>query len=411
MTINNTTLLGLALPVTGTEGGTWGDTVNTSITSLLDSAIAGTTTLSTDASVTLSSTVLAANEARQAILLCTGARTGITTITAPARSKTYTVINATTGGFSVVIRGGGSPPTTGVTIVAGESAVIAWNGLDFVKVSSNSSLGALTVTSLTDTGLTSTRVTYAGASGLLQDSANMTFNGTVLTSSFAGPVAATTLSASSTVSGTGFSTYLASPPAIGGTAAAAGAFTTLSASSTVSGTGFSTYLASPPAIGGTTAAGGAFTTLSASSTVGGTGFSTYLASPPAIGGTAAAAGAFTTLSASNTIRGTSTTITGSAGGAITPTSDTTNQYTITALGAAAIFAVPSGTPVDGQKLILRIKDNGTAWGLTWTTTAGGYRVVGTVLPTTTTISKVLYVGCVYNSQDTFWDVVAVIAQA
>ncbi len=43
------------------------------------------------------------------------------------------------------------------------------------------------------------------------------------------PVAATTLSASSTVSGTGFSTYLASPPAIGGTAAAAGTFTTVSA--------------------------------------------------------------------------------------------------------------------------------------------------------------------------------------
>lgn len=40
-------------------------------------------------------------------------------------------------------------------------------------------------------------------------------------------VAATTLSASSTVSGTGFSTYLASPPAIGGTTPAAGSFTTL----------------------------------------------------------------------------------------------------------------------------------------------------------------------------------------
>ena len=54
---------------------------------------------------------------------------------------------------------------------------------------------------------------------------------------------------------------------IGSTTPAAGAFTTLSASSTVSGTGFSTYLASPPAIGGTAAAAGAFTTLSASSTV------------------------------------------------------------------------------------------------------------------------------------------------
>jgi hypothetical protein len=87
---------------------------------------------------------------------------------------------------------------------------------------------------------------------------------------------------------------------IGATTKSSGAFTTLSANSTVSGTGFSTYLASPPAIGGTAAAAGSFTTLSASSTVSGTGFSTYLASPPAIGGSAAAAGSFTTLSASST---------------------------------------------------------------------------------------------------------------
>ena len=90
---------------------------------------------------------------------------------------------------------------------------------------------------------------------------------------------------------------------IGATTAGAGAFTTLSASSTISGTGFSTYLASPPAIGGTAAAAGAFTTLSASSTVSGTGFSTYLASPPAIGGTAAAAGSFTNLTYTGTLTG------------------------------------------------------------------------------------------------------------
>ena len=51
---------------------------------------------------------------------------------------------------------------------------------------------------------------------------------------------------------------------VGATTPNTGAFTTLSASSTVSGTGFSTYLASPPAIGGSTAAAGAFTSLSAS---------------------------------------------------------------------------------------------------------------------------------------------------
>ena len=54
---------------------------------------------------------------------------------------------------------------------------------------------------------------------------------------------------------------------VGSTTAAAGAFTTLSASSTVSGTGFSTYLASPPAIGGTAAAAVSATTLTTSSTV------------------------------------------------------------------------------------------------------------------------------------------------
>jgi fibronectin-binding autotransporter adhesin len=55
----------------------------------------------------------------------------------------------------------------------------------------------------------------------------------------------------------------ASPTPIGSSAPSTGAFTTLSASSTVSGTGFSSYLASPPAIGGTIAAAGHFTTLSA----------------------------------------------------------------------------------------------------------------------------------------------------
>jgi hypothetical protein len=57
---------------------------------------------------------------------------------------------------------------------------------------------------------------------------------------------------------------------VGSTTASSGAFTTLSASSTVSGTGFSTYLASPPAIGGTAPAAGSFTTLSATGTL--TGF-------------------------------------------------------------------------------------------------------------------------------------------
>lgn len=132
MTTSYTSLLGLALPVTGELAGTWGDTVNNSITSLLDSAVAGTTTLSTDADVTLTTTTGAANQARAAVLLCTGARAALRNITAPAQSKVYVVINSTTGGYGVKIRGVG--PTTGVTVANGKTAVVAWNGSDFVEV-------------------------------------------------------------------------------------------------------------------------------------------------------------------------------------------------------------------------------------------------------------------------------------
>lgn len=100
-----------------------------------------------------------------------------------------------------------------------------------------------------------------------------------------------------------------------------------------------------------------------------------------------------------------------SGTPITPTADASDQYNVTALATAATIAAPSGTPTDGQKLVLRIKDNGTARALTWTTTSGAYRAVGVTLPTTTVISKAVYIGCIYNAQDTFWDVVAVAQQA
>jgi hypothetical protein len=115
------------------------------------------------------------------------------------------------------------------------------------------------------------------------------------------------------------------------------------------------------------------------------------------------------LDVAGTIRSTSVTI--ASASTITPTSDTTNQYTVTALAVPATIAIPSGTPIDGQKLTIRIKDNGTARALTWTTTSGGYRVIGTTLPTTTVATKTIYVGCIYNSFDSFWDVVAVATQA
>jgi hypothetical protein len=136
----STPLLGLSLPADGTTN--WGTLVNTSITALLDSAVAGTTTLSSDTDVTLSTTTEAANQARQAIILWNATGTVTRNITAPAQSKTYVVINATGGTQSIVFRATG--PTTGVTIPAGKAFMLVWNGSDFVTT------GVTTVNLATD---------------------------------------------------------------------------------------------------------------------------------------------------------------------------------------------------------------------------------------------------------------------
>jgi hypothetical protein len=245
--------LGFALPVTGELSGTWGDTVNDYITKYVDSAVAGTQTISgSQTAVTLTvtnGTTLtqvgsgSSGSAQYAVINCTGNPAGLLTITAPASSRQYLIINATSTSQSVKIVGTG--PTTGVTMVSGESAIVAWNGSDYVKVassaadgvttfsagttgftpstatsgavtlsgtlattnggtgltsftanrvfyaSSTSAIGSsanltfdgttLTAANFADSSLTSGRVTYAGASGNLTDSANLTFDGTTLT--------------------------------------------------------------------------------------------------------------------------------------------------------------------------------------------------------------------------------------
>lgn len=147
MTTAYTNLLGLALPVQGELDGAWGDVVNNAITTLLEDAVAGTTELSSDADATLTSTAGADSEARAAILLWSAGGTTTRTITAPASSKVYVVINATTGSQSIQLVGAG--PTTGITVVAGEKCIAAWDGSDFVKVSSSVPDG---VTSVAGTG-------------------------------------------------------------------------------------------------------------------------------------------------------------------------------------------------------------------------------------------------------------------
>jgi hypothetical protein len=133
MATSYTPLLNLALPVTNENVNTWGDLVNNSVTSLLDAAIAGTTILSSDADVTLSVADGTSDQARQAIILWTANGTVTRTITAPATSKLYVVINKTGSTQSIQFKASGS--ASSVTIAAGGKALLVFNGTDFVLVS------------------------------------------------------------------------------------------------------------------------------------------------------------------------------------------------------------------------------------------------------------------------------------
>lgn len=94
----------------------------------------------------------------------------------------------------------------------------------------------------------------------------------------------------------------------------------------------------------------------------------------------------------------------------TPTPNVANEdvYILTALAANATFGVPTGTPVQGSRLLIRIKDNGTIRTLTWNAI---YRAIGVTLPTATTANKTLYVGFIYNATDNKFDAVAVTQEA
>lgn len=96
-----------------------------------------------------------------------------------------------------------------------------------------------------------------------------------------------------------------------------------------------------------------------------------------------------------------------ASGNLTPTS-ADDLCIRTALSAALTINNPTGTMTQGQALIIRLKDNGTARAITWDT---NYRAVGTVLPTTTVINKTLYVALIWNDTDTKYDVTGVALEA
>lgn len=92
----------------------------------------------------------------------------------------------------------------------------------------------------------------------------------------------------------------------------------------------------------------------------------------------------------------------------TPTIDTDNADVVEITGLAeAITSMTtnlSGTPNDGDALIVRITDNGTARTITW---GASFEASTVALPTTTVTSTLLTVGFFWNAATSKWRCVAV----
>ncbi len=215
MTTGRTPNLNLALPVQGELSGEWGNEVNNGLTDYVDIAIAGTLTLTGDGAVTLANTTGAAagdnigsTTAQYYILKVVGPLTATKVITGPSSSKTY-IVNNTDSTYGVTIKASGQ---TGVTIAAGQRALVVFNGTDYVQVGASA-------------GGSNTQVQYNN-NGALAGSANFTFNGTTatinalnLTTALGvayGGTGATTLTANNVILGNGTSAVQTVAPGTAG---------------------------------------------------------------------------------------------------------------------------------------------------------------------------------------------------
>lgn len=179
-----TTELGLVTPTQGDLTGTWGNVVNNGITEYTNIAIAGTTTFNGDGAVTLTNTTgnasasgIVSTSAQYAVVRVTGTLTTPKIITGPSYSKLYLVDNAATGSTVSFIRAGQTPA---VSIAAGESCFVYYNGTDYIKVTSDLILGGYTTTA-----------TAAGTTTLTAASTTTQFFTGVTTQTVVLPVAST----------------------------------------------------------------------------------------------------------------------------------------------------------------------------------------------------------------------------
>jgi hypothetical protein len=196
------TSLKLTLLANGEGAGTWGQTTNTNLGTLLEQAITGVQSIvMADANYTLSNTNGVSDEARNPVLVVTGTNNAVRDIIAPLVNKQYLVFNNTAGSQSIRIRG--SSGFT-VTIPNGAKVFVYCDGTNFYSAEPSYSSGNFAVGgNLSVTGNTNAAAaTFTGNVAALNIStANVAATGT---GAFSGNVSALNVStANVTATGSG----------------------------------------------------------------------------------------------------------------------------------------------------------------------------------------------------------------
>lgn len=94
---------------------------------------------------------------------------------------------------------------------------------------------------------------------------------------------------------------------------------------------------------------------------------------------------------------------------LTPNIDTFNQYVITAQAAALTIANPTGTPTDGEIIMITLKDNGTARAITYGTAYTNISGLDSLV--TTVLGKWHVLGIRYNATAAKWQILSISTEA
>lgn len=143
---------------TGDQSGTWGDTTNTNLGTLLEQAITGVLSVAQGdtANLTLTNTDYVSNQARNAVVNLTGAMTAARNVVVPTANKVYLVKNSTTGGFVVTVK---TAAGTGVEVAANTARWVYCDGTNVVDGLPGLTYGYAT----TATAAGTTTLTYGSA--------------------------------------------------------------------------------------------------------------------------------------------------------------------------------------------------------------------------------------------------------